>query len=405
MIEFERLILFLESVNSPDNVIGLYKQAYTNTGELHPEHKIYQSGWHNLDGVMLTIPDKTPNSDYLVYPIATNERSLRELLLAFPRQFVGMFLITEKWIEHRISDFFEGESIKVESDRYFRGIKRGSHSKSEQRAITKRKDDIAKHIRNVSSIKGKLENSQFLAESELLVKRAFTDGQPIDTILYTSNYVSNIEGEKFLKNVVQENISCYLVNDGLMGSISTTRPVPSIIASIHFNYPHFLTSSGQLNFHYGKDCILLIVESISNPDNLGMIFRTADAAGISGILICGEGASPLHKNTIRASRGAVGRLPVFHASDTNMAIEYLKESGWHVIGTTATGESDIYNAKFKPHTAIIVGNENSGLSDETRDRCTELVQIPMATGQSSLNVGVAVGILLYENVRHQIGQG
>lgn len=401
-MEYDKLISFLEEANTPTKVLDRYKLSYTETGALHQEHKLYQSGWHNLEGVMLSIPDKTSNADYQVYLIATTERSIRELLLAFPRQYVGMFLITDEWIEHRIRDFFEGESIKVESERYFRGIKRGSHSKSEQRTITKRKDDIALQIRKISSIKGKLEHSQFLAESELLVERAFADGQPIDVILYTTKYVSTIEGKRFLEKTIRENISCYHVNDGLMGSITTTRPIPSIIASIHFNYPHFFEESGQLNFHYNEDSILLIVENVSNPDNLGMIFRTADAAGISSILLSGEGASPLHKNTVRASRGAVGRIPIFYTTDLVLAIDKLIASGWHVIGATATGDTDLYNLEYRPHTAIVVGNENSGLSDETRQRCNELVCIPMATGQSSLNVGVAVGILLYENVRHRI---
>ena len=175
-----------------------------------------------------------------------------------------------------------------------------------------------------------------------------------------------------------------------------------LIASIHFNYPHFQTESGQLNFHHNKDCILLIAENVSNPDNLGMLLRTADAAGISGILLCGEGASPVHKNTIRAARGAIGRLPIFHASDTIMAIELLKETGWQVIGATATGDTDLYNLGFKPNTAIIVGNEYGGLSDGTRQHCTELIRLPMAPGQSSLNVGVAAGIFLYEIMRHRI---
>lgn len=393
----------MERANATTDVIEKYKLAYTKTGELYHDHNILLSGWHNLDGVMLMKPDKSLNSNYLVYPIANTERSLRELLLAYPRQSVGLFYITEKWMENRIHDIFEGENIQIESERYFRGIKKGSHSKSEQRTITKRKDDIATHIRKISSIKGKLELSQFLTEGELLVERAFSDGQPIDAILYTTKYVSNIDGKSFLETASRENISCYLVNDGLMGSVTTTRPVPSIIATIHFNYPHFLTESGQLNFKDHKDGILLIVENVSNPDNLGMIFRSADAAGISGILLCGDGASPLHKNAVRASRGAMGRLPLLHASETVVAIEKLIKSDWHVIGTTPSGDTDLYNAKFKPPTAIVVGNEKSGLTDETLQRCDELVRIPMATGQSSLNVGVATGILLYEVVRHRFG--
>lgn len=393
---------FLEYVNVESKVIDQYKQAFTNTRELQPECVLYSSGWYNFDGVMLMQPDPSYNSDYFVYLIATTERSMRELLLAFPRQKVGMFHIFEKWIENRIQDMFVGESIQTESINYFRGVKRGSDTDAEQRTITKRKDEIAAHIRQIASIKGKIEHAEFVVENEMLVKRAVTDGHPIDAILYTANFLSNSESRTFLDEAIQENISCYLVNDGLMGSVTTTRPVPTIITTIHLNYPNFLTESGELNFHYNKTCNLLITENVSNPDNLGMIFRTADASGISGVLICGDGASPFHKNTIRASRGALGRLPMFYTSDTNMAIDQLKRSGWDVIGATASGDIDIHNVNLSNNTAIIVGNENSGLSVETRERCSQLIRIPMASGQSSLNVGVASGILLYEIVRNTI---
>lgn len=401
MIKYEILMSFLEKAESPTKVIDQFKLAYSKTGELQTDYAVYTSGWHTLNGVMLTKPDKTSNADYLIYISATTERSLRELLLKFPRQYVGMFLIAEKWIENRLCDIFEGEFVQFESERYFRGIKKGSNSDSEQRTITKRKDDVAAHIRKIASLKGKIEQSLFIVESELLVERAFADGQPIDAILYTPKYISKTESKHLLEKAIQQNISCYQVNDGLMGSITTTRPVPSIIASIHFNYPSFLTESGQLNFHYSRDCMLLITENVSNPDNLGMIFRSADAAGISGILLCGEGASPFHKNTIRASRGAVGRLPIFHASDIIFVLEHLKDSGWHVFGTTASGDTDLYSVDFTTFTAIIVGSEKSGLSDETLQHCTELIRLPMAPGQSSLNVGVAASIFLYEYVRHR----
>ena len=70
-----------------------------------------------------------------------------------------------------------------------------------------------------------------------------------------------------------------------MGSITTTRPVPSIMASVHLSYPNLLSASGHLNFHFGPRCMLLIAEGIANPDNLGMILRTADAAGVSAVLL------------------------------------------------------------------------------------------------------------------------
>ena len=399
LIDYDKLITFLKDVNAECEVIVQYEQAFTNKKELHHDCFLYTSGWYNLDGVMLMKPDTTDNSDYLVYLVATTERSVKELLLTYPRKSVGMFHLTETWIENRIQDMFVGESILAESISYFRGVKRGSDTVAEQRTLTKRKDDIAAHIRQIASKKGKIEHSEFVVENKLLVNRAVSNGQPIDAILYTAKFLSTSENQTFLNEAIQENISCYLINDGLMGSVTTTRPVPTIIATIHFNYPHFLTETGELNFHFNNSCNLLITENVTNPDNLGMIFRITDASGISGVLLCGDGASPFHKNTIRASRGAVGRLPLYYTSDTINAIEQLKMLGWQVVGATVRGDIDLFDAELSNNTAIIVGNENSGLSEESRGLCTQLVRIPMASGQSSLNVGVASGILLYDIVR------
>ena len=381
-----------------------FKQAYhsySKTCEWNPAYQVFTSGWLNIEGVMLMVPEETLDADYRVYLIATTERSLRELLLAFPRRCGGMFRIAEKWIKERIKDILEGDFVQTDSGRYYRGIKRGSHAKAEQRTVSKRKDVIAAHIRKLASLKGKLEHSQFVIEGEIMVERAVADGLPIETILYTANFVSTSDGKNFLNMATQENLSCYLVNDGVMGSITTTRPVPSIVTSVHFNYPPFLSKSGQLNFHFSKNCTLLIAENVNNPDNLGMTLRTADAAGVSAVLLSGNGATPFHKNCIRASRGAVGHLPMFHVPSTNLAIEQLKATGWKVIGATASAKNDLFTMEWTSPTEIVVGNENTGLSVETREYCTELVRIPMAAGQSSLNVGVAAGVLLYELSRQK----
>ena len=130
-----------------------------------------------------------------------------------------------------------------------------------------------------------------------------------------------------------------------------------------------------------------------------MTLRTADAVGVSAVLLSSVGASPFHKNCVRASRGAVGRLPLYYTTDIGAAIETLRLSGWNVLGGTSSAEKELYTTKFSLPTAVVVGNENTGLSTETRASCTELVRIPMASGQSSLNVGVAAGVLLYELAR------
>ena len=404
MINYDQVIAFLEKESSDTNVVSDFKDAYQrfrHTGIWHTRYHVYLAGWHHLDGVMLLPPTdmETQEHTYRVHLTATTERSLTDLLLAFPRRHVGLFPVTGVWIDNRIHEVFEGEVIHRNGGTFYRGIKRGSVGPAEHRTISKRKDTIVAATRKLASLKAKLEHSQFIIEGHLIVERAVADGLPVENILYTTEAVATATGKALLTHAAAENLSTYHVNEGVMGSITTTRPVPPIIAAVRMQYPDLLSTSGSLNFHFSPRCTLLIAENIGNPDNLGMTLRTADAAGVSAVLLSSEGASPFHKNCIRASRGAIGRLPLFHTSDIGNAIAALHAAGWVVIGATATAESELYSTGVARPAAIIIGNENAGLSAEARHRATELIRIPMASGQSSLNVGVAAGVLLYELTR------
>jgi len=402
MINYDEVIAFLEKENADATVVSRFKQAYhtfSKTGQWHQNYQVLTAGWQKVDGVLLMTPADTLDTDYQVYLTAITERSLRELLLAFPRRDSGMFHLTEKWMDNGIHDVLEGEFVHTNDGRFYRGIKRGSAPVVEQRTISKRKDAVATDMRKLATLKGKLEYSQFVVEGDLMVERAVKDGLPIERILYTTALFETSKGQNLLKRASADNISSYQVNEGVMGSVTTTRPVPSSMASVYFNFRHFLSESGQPNFHFSPKCTILIAENIANPDNLGMTLRTADAGGVSAVLLSHKGASPFHKNCVRASRGAVGRLPLYDATNIRAAIETLRLSGWRVLGGTSSAEKELYTTKFSLPTAIVVGNENIGLSAETRAVCTELVRIPMASGQSSLNVGVAAGVLLYELAR------
>ncbi len=402
MINYDEIIAFLEIENSDTDIVSGFKQAYyafRKTGNWQPAYEVRVAGWQQLDGVMLLRPENTLENDYQVHITATNERSLRELLLAFPRRRVGLFHLTEKWIENRLPDVIDGGSVQTDAGSFYRGVKRGSTVKTEHRTVLKRKDAIISHIRKLTSLKGKIEHSQFIIEGPLIVERAIADGFPIKSLLYTPEFVKIAKGKALLKSAAAENLSVYQVSTGVMGSVTTTRPVPSIMVSVHLSYPNFVSTSGNLNFHFGRRCLLLIAEDIGNPDNLGMTLRTADAAGVSAVLLSDTGAHPFHKNCVRASRGAVGRLPLFQTPSITEAVAALRSSGWGVLGTTAGARNELDTTEFLRPIAIVVGNENTGLSAETRERCTALVRIPMASGQSSLNVAVAAGVLLYAFVQ------
>ena len=404
MVNYEQVIAFLDNQNSECEWINRFTQSYhifTRTGKWNHEYQIYTSGWKEIEGVMILRSEPEENADYNVILSAKTERSLRELLLKFPRGSIGNFSFTNSWMKSRCEDILTYNNDQPTNEYIYQGMKRGSEGSVENRTIEKKKDSIVAKIRKLSQEKGRIELNQFMVEGDLLVNRAFKDGLPIESIIYTSKYITSQGGKSFLKEASMDNISIFNVNDGVMGSITTTRPVPTIVASIHYKYSPFLIDIQGLNFQYSPKCILLIAENIENPDNLGMTIRTADAAGVSAVLITGDGCSPFHKNCIRASRGAIGRIPLFHSPSSVLAVEELIRSGWKVYGATSNTDNDYYGMEMSYPNSVIVGNENTGILPETLEKCTDIIRIPMAPGQSSLNVGVAAGILLFEVSRHK----
>ena len=405
MVNYKQVIAFLDNQNSNCEWINRFKKSYnifTETGKWDTEYQVNTSGWKEIEGVMILYSETEKNADYNVIVSAKTERSLRELLLKFPRGCIGNFSFTKTWMKSRSKDILTYHNDTHHNNRHLiQAIKRGSQGSVENRTIDKKKDSIVTVIRQLSQEKGRTELNQFLIEGDLLVKRAFNNGLPIESIVYTSKYIASKNGKSFLNEASKDHISIYNVTDGVMGSITTTRPVPPLLASIHYNYAPFLLDTEELNFQYTQNCTILIAENIENPDNLGMVIRTADAAGVSAVLITGDGCNPFHKNCIRASRGAIGRLPLFHSSSSVLAVKELIRSGWKVYGATSNTDNDFYETVMSFPNSVIIGNEKTGILPDTLEKCTDLIRIPMAPGQSSLNVGIAAGILLFDISRRK----
>lgn len=378
------------------------------TGEWRRDYQIFIAGWAQLEGVMVLTPDEEPDVDLAVEISATNERALRDLLLSFPRTKVGRFRCAKRWMINALAEVLDGHELSDSGDNGFLGIKRGSKNAANdsrpekhlendgrrQRAI-KRKDPVVSEFRTLASLGGKLERSKFTVEGSTLVKRAIDDGQPVETVLFTPDLLSDSDGKNLLHCIHRENLIYHQVNDGVMGTLTTTRPMPSVIAAVRMNY------RDAADFHLTSDTVLLIADSVANPDNLGMVLRTADAAGVDGVLVIGDGASPFHRNCIRASRGAVGRIPLLYCSDIEGYFTRLIGVGFNLIASTSNTDMSLYDLELKLPLGFVVGNENEGIRNTIADLCTNHVSIPMAPGQSSLNVGVATGVLLYEFVRRR----
>ncbi len=149
---------------------------------------------------------------------------------------------------------------------------------------------------------------------------------------------------------------------------------------------------------------LIILDSITDPQNLGSLVRSAHCFGIRAVIIPRDRAAGVTPAVIRASAGSVLHTPVCRVVNIARTIEQLKEAGYWIFGADASAENDCRELEYEPPSALVLGSEGTGLRALVRRKCDYLVRIPMEGVVDSLNVAVAGGILLYEITRVAAGE-
>lgn len=149
----------------------------------------------------------------------------------------------------------------------------------------------------------------------------------------------------------------------------------------------------------GREPFLLMLDRVTDVRNFGAIVRTAECAGVDGIVIGDKGNAPITSDAMKTSAGALNHMPVCRERDLKKTMQFLRESGIRVIACTEKASQSIYEVQLTGPVALIMGSEEDGISDVFLREADDLVKIPMHGNIGSLNVSVAAGIALYEVVR------
>jgi 23S rRNA (guanosine2251-2'-O)-methyltransferase len=147
--------------------------------------------------------------------------------------------------------------------------------------------------------------------------------------------------------------------------------------------------------------LVVVLDGVEDPHNLGAVIRTAEACGASGIVIPERHSAPLTATVAKASAGALAYLPVVRVTNLASALDQLKEKGLWVVGVDVGGKQDWTSFDYKGPIALVLGGEHRGVRRLVREHCDVLVRLPMLGKIASLNVSVAAGVLLYEVVRQR----
>jgi len=151
----------------------------------------------------------------------------------------------------------------------------------------------------------------------------------------------------------------------------------------------------------GPPVLLLVLDSIQDPHNLGACLRTADAAGVDAVVVPRHGAAGLGPAVSKVAAGAAEQMPFVPVANLGRVLAWLAGYGVRCIGTSDTADESLFDANLSGPVALIMGKEHTGLSKSVMSRCDALVSLPMRGVVASLNVSVATGICLYEIVRQR----
>ncbi|WP_114787367.1 23S rRNA (guanosine(2251)-2'-O)-methyltransferase RlmB [Vibrio tetraodonis] len=167
----------------------------------------------------------------------------------------------------------------------------------------------------------------------------------------------------------------------------------------------------QLNEHDLDDIIakqdaplLLVLDGVTDPHNLGACLRNADAAGVAAVIVPKDKSANINATVSKVACGAAETVPLVRVTNLARTMRTLQEQGIWFVGTAGEAKHDIYQAKLTGPLAIVMGAEGDGMRRLTRETCDDLIKIPMAGSVSSLNVSVASGVCLFEAVRQRLSQ-
>ncbi|MCO5229023.1 MAG: RNA methyltransferase [Thermomicrobiales bacterium] len=261
--------------------------------------------------------------------------------------------------------------------------------------ISSTANPLVKRIRALTDKRARKREGAFVVEGHQPVWRAVQGCWEIDTLIVAPDLVRNPAAFEMIEDLSAAGVRVAYLSSDLFARISE-RDGPAGIMAIVQQQQRSLASVSVT-----RDQTWVILHRVHNPGNLGTSIRTADAAGIAGIVLCGDCADIYDPVAVKASMGSIFAVPVIIEREFDTVRAWVTEQGIQLVGTSGYAEASHWDFDWNAPQAIVLGNEGDGLPDEVLNDCDSTVRIPMTGTVESLNLGVAAAILMYESRRQR----
>ena len=258
--------------------------------------------------------------------------------------------------------------------------------------ITSKENAVIKHIIKLKEKKYRTEYNEFIIEGAKIIKEAIEENVNIKNIIISEEALNNELVEKQLKTVI-ETQNYILVSNSIFKVLSEVEKPQGVLAIIEKK-----TYNNEID--YTQD-LILILDNIQDPGNLGTIIRTADSVGLTQILVSKGTVDCYNSKVLRSTMGAIFRVNIIEIENLEKSIEEIKQNKFKVVITSLQTNKSIYDIKLNK-VAIVIGNEANGVSKEIKELADINAIIPMKGKTESLNASVATGVILYEYLRQSM---
>lgn len=251
--------------------------------------------------------------------------------------------------------------------------------------------------------KARREQQCFVVEGIKMVMEA--PPERLKAVYMSESFEKDEKQQKAVKAKARQ-AGCFfeILSDKVFKEISDTmtpQGVMAVVAMAGCDWKELVSEKSGMG-HIRKNKLILILESLQDPGNLGTILRTGEGAGIDGVILNRTSADPYMPKVIRSTMGSIYRVPVAVADDLEAVVSTLRESGVRVFAAHLKGEKNYFDMDYRTNTCFMIGNEANGLSDALAEMATDYIRIPMSGEVESLNAGVASALLMYEAKRQRI---
>ena len=266
--------------------------------------------------------------------------------------------------------------------------------------ISSKDNEFIKHVKKLKDKKYRDLNNEYIIEGIKIIEEAINEKANIKQVVICDDCekTSNIPKDLMYEIAKQE---CVYVTSKLFESLTDVTNPQGILAIVEKNtVKSQIAGNEEQKIDYNQD-IIVALDDIQDPGNLGTILRTVDSIGLSQILVSKGTADSYNPKVVRSTMGAIFRVKIIECEDLEKTLKEIKKHKFEIVVTSLQTKNSIYDIDYKKK-VIVIGNEANGVEENIQKLADKKVKIPMLGKTESLNASVATGIILYEYVRQKI---